>query len=218
MRILLLLITTLFISTVGINSDLVLKEVLAKEETGTLENPIIDSRMTFEEAIKGNCPPEIKEKQVVVDVLYYSFDARIHKGQVVIDGRLAGDIKKIFEAVLKEKFPIKSVIPISDSRFSNDDERSMRANNTSAFNYRPVTGAKTLSNHAYGFAIDINPAQNPYIKNGVTLPPGAVHDGRKPGTLAPDSVIVKTFRSLGWTWGGDWTTLKDYQHFEKALH
>ncbi len=93
----------------------------------------------------------------------------------------------------------------------------MLLNNTSAFNYRCAAGSKKLSMHAYGFAIDINPVQNPYIKGKVVLPPGAVYDIRKSGTLAYNSPVVKTFIRLGWTWGGNWKSLKDYQHFEKVL-
>lgn len=224
MRIFLVIIALFFILTVGVNSDFILKEALAKEETGTMVSPAIDSYMTFEEAMRKECPPEIKKKQAIVDVSYYSFDAQIHKGQVVIDKRLVEDIKRVFGIALKEKFPIMSVIPISNDRFLkdgkwNDDDLSMLSDNTSAFNYRMITGGKkTLSNHAYGFAIDINPVQNPYIKNGIILPPGAIYDERKPGTLTSESVIVKTFLSLGWTWGGNWKTLKDYQHFEKILN
>ena len=93
----------------------------------------------------------------------------------------------------------------------------MLSNNTSAFNYRMVTGGNYLSKHAYGFAIDINPVQNPYIKGDIVLPPDAVYDTSEPGTLANYSPIVKTFIRLGWTWGGNWKSLKDYQHFEKVL-
>lgn len=192
------------------------------QETGTLSNPIIDSDMTFEEATRKDAPPELKEKQEIVSVLYYSFDGKVHKGQVVIDKRLAGDIREVFQIALREKFPVTSVIPISHDRFFkdgkwNDDNLSMLANNTSAFNYRTMTGSKALSKHAYGFAIDINPVQNPYIKGDVILPPGAVYDIHKPGTLTADGPIVKAFLRLGWEWGGNWKTLKDYQHFEKVL-
>lgn len=37
-----------------------------------------------------------------------------------------------------------------------NDNKSMSANNTSAFNYRVISGTKKLSNHSYGLAIDIN--------------------------------------------------------------
>lgn len=210
----------LVIAAIGFNSAAQAKS--AGEETGTLSNPIIDSNMTFEEAIRKGCPPEIKKNLRLIEVSYYSFDGKIHKGQLVADRRLARDIRKVFKIALKEKFPIASVIPISHERFFkdgkyNDDNLSMLANNTSAFNYRVITGGTTLSNHAYGFAVDINPAQNPYIKNGVVLPAGAVYDISEPGTLTPDCAVVRMFLRLGWKWGGNWKTLKDYQHFEKVL-
>jgi hypothetical protein len=57
-------------------------------------------------------------------------------------------------------------------KYDADDDRSMEANNTSAFNCRPITGGTAWSNHSYGRAIDVNPVQNPYISRGGTvLPP-----------------------------------------------
>ncbi len=190
--------------------------------TGNIDNPIIDSNITLSQALRKYAPPALKRRQRLVEVLYYSFDGKIHRGQLVIDERLVKDIQEIFRVVLKTKFPIKSVVPVSHDRFFscgkwNNDGQSMLSNNTSAFNYRRATASKKLSMHAYGFAIDINPVQNPYIKGRVVLPPGAVYDKRKPGTLAPDSPVVKIFIRLGWTWGGNWKSLKDYQHFEKVL-
>ncbi|MDD5116584.1 MAG: M15 family metallopeptidase [Candidatus Omnitrophica bacterium] len=189
---------------------------------GTIENPIVDSNITLAEALRKYAPDEIKERQRILDVLYYSFDGKVHRGQVVIEERLAGDLREVFQAALDTKFPIKSVIPISHERFYRDGEwnsdgQSMLLNNTSAFNYRKVTGGSKLSKHAYGFAIDINPVQNPYIKGNIVLPEGAVYESSKPGTLTGDSPVVKVFKRLGWTWGGEWKTLKDYQHFEKVL-
>lgn len=189
---------------------------------GSLKNPVIDSNITLSQALRKFAPAEIKEKQWLVEVLYYSFDGKIHKGQIIIDKRLAEDIREVFMVALNDKFPINSVIPISHNRFFNngnwnDDNQSMLANNTSGFNYRMVTGGKKLSNHAYGFAVDINPVQNPYIKKDVVLPKGAVYDIKAPGTLTPESSVVKAFKRLGWTWGGEWNSLKDYQHFEKVL-
>lgn len=194
---------------------------LAQSPLGYLENPIIDSSMSLAEALRKESPPEFKERQRLVEVVYYSFDKKIHKGQLVIDERLVEDIQEVFRVALENKFPIASVIPIAHDRFLkngiwNEDDQSMLANNTSAFNYRLVTGGKKLSKHAYGFAVDINPVQNPYIKGDIVLPAGAVYDPNKPGTLTCDSPVVKTFKRFGWTWGGNWKSLKDYQHFEKV--
>ena len=192
----------------------------------TPDVPIIDSNMIEKEAFDGldpKCPDEIRKRQRIVKVKYYSSDNRIHQGQLVIDGEVEKDITTVFELALKEHFPIDSVIPISDKRFRKDarwdDDLSMEANNTSAFNYRLITGSSgRLSKHAYGRAIDINPFQNPYIKGGTILPKGAKYDPHVDGTLTPDHPIVRTFLRLGWEWGGNWTSCKDYQHFEKPLN
>jgi len=191
---------------------------------GTSKHPIIDSKMTESDAFDGldpKCPKEIRERQEVVKLKYYSADGKIHQGQLVIDAALKNDIKKVFALALKERFPIYSVIPISGKRFRKDgrwdDELSMAANNTSAFNYREITGGGRLSNHASGRAIDINPFQNPYIKDGIVLPHGAKYDPSIAGTFTSDHPIVRAFLQLGWVWGGNWTSPKDFQHFEKPV-
>ncbi|MDX6445283.1 MAG: peptidoglycan LD-endopeptidase CwlK [Blastocatellia bacterium] len=192
--------------------------------TGTSKHPIVDSRMTEREAFEGldsKCPADIRKRQKVVKLKYYSSDGKIHQGQLVIDAELKNDIKKVFALALKERFPIYSVIPISDKRFRKDgrwdDELSMEANNTSAFNYREITGGGRVSNHAYGRAIDINTFLNPYIKGDIVLPHGAKYDPSIAGTFTADNLIVRAFLGLGWDWGGNWTSPKDYQHFEKPL-
>ncbi len=199
-------------------SGLNLKERLP----GSIDNPLVDSCITLEEALRKPAPLEFKKRQRLVNVLYYSFDGKVHKGQLIIEQRLVEEIKEVFQIALENRFPINSVIPISHERFLkegsyNDDDQSMMANNTSAFNYRIVTGGKALSKHAYGFAVDINPLQNPYVKGSVILPPEARYDTNAPGTLTPDCPVVKAFKRLGWQWGGEWNSLKDYQHFEKVL-
>lgn len=191
-------------------------------DRGTLKHPVIDSRMTELEAFDGldpKCPDEIRKRQRLVTVKYYSTDKQVHQGQLVIDKELVSDIKQVFKLALKERFPVYSVIPISDKRFRKesrwDDELSMEANNTSAFNYREVTGGGRLSNHAYGRAVDINTFLNPYIKGKIILPHGATYDPGIDGTFTAESSIVREFLRLGWAWGGNWTSPTDYQHFEK---
>ncbi len=183
---------------------------------------IIDSNMSLTDALAGvdaQCLAVICKRQRLVTVKYYGFDKKIHQGQLVIDYELVEDIQTIFAFALEKRFPLQSVIPISDLRFRKnhrwDDNLSMAANNTSAFNYRLSTGSSQLSKHAYGKAIDINPFLNPYIKGTITAPPGATYVPDKAGTFTADHPLVQKFLQLGWHWGGHWKTLKDYQHFEK---
>ena len=197
--------------------------LLIAPATVSAEIPVIvDSAVTREQALEGvasDCPKEILSRQRLVTVRYYSFDGRIHSGQLVVDKDCVADVKKLFDAILDSKFPVTSVIPISHKRFREDgkwsDRLSMEADNTSGFNYRRIAGTDRLSCHASGRAIDINPRLNPWIKNGKTAPANGGYNPAKPGTLTPDHPIVRLLEGLGWTWGGRWESVKDYQHFEK---
>ena len=197
--------------------------LFSQESIGTLNNPIIDSNMTLEQAFEGiskDCPLYIRNRQQLISVKYYSFDNEIHQGQLVIDRDLVNDIEFAFQEALKEKYPINSVIPISYLSFRKDgkwdDNLSMEANNTSCFNYREITGSRSLSLHARGRAIDINPVQNPYINGNVKLPFNSEYNITAKGTLTRENIIVRTLLSRGWVWGGDWASPKDYQHLEKV--
>jgi peptidoglycan LD-endopeptidase CwlK len=180
------------------------------------EQPVIcDSALTLEEALgTQKIPHEIRVSLALINVSYYSFDGRLHQGQLVIHKDLQADVIEVFRELEQNKFPIAKVIPISKYKFS--DQLSMTENNTSAFNYRVIEGTTALSNHALGRAIDINPLLNPYVHNGTVEPPGAKYDPGVPGTIVADGILVKAFKKRGWTWGGEWDSLKDYQHFEKT--
>lgn len=189
---------------------------------GTVADPIVDSKMTDDEAFDGldrRCPKALRDAQKVVAVTYWGFDGKVHRGQLVVDRELEKDVAEVFEVAFKERFPLRSVVPVSAAPFRKDgrwdDDLSMAANNTSAFNYREVTGGGALSKHALGRAVDVNPLQNPYVKGKLTLPPGAKYDPAAPGTLTAEHPVTKAFLARGWEWGGNWTSLKDYQHFEK---
>jgi hypothetical protein len=169
--------------------------------------------MSLDEALAGKeIPKEIKNILALVSVPYLSFDGKICEGQLVVHAEVAQEVREIFEKLLAAQFPIKQVVPVV--AYGWDDDASMAANNTSAFNYRLIFGTDRLSNHSYGRAIDINPVQNPYEqRGGATVPPGARYDIVQAGTITPQ--IAAVFKSYGWQWGGEWNERKDWQHFEK---
>lgn len=176
---------------------------------------IIDSAMSFEEAIKGTHAPEkILKNLTIIDVQYYSFDSKLHQGQLVLRKDRVEEIQKAFEIMRKDKFPVAKCIPIV--KYGWSDDSSMADNNTSMFNYRTIAGTKRLSNHSYGVAIDINPVQNPAVySSGKASPKGAKYDKKAKGTLLANSPVTKYLKQNGWRWGGDWNSLKDWQHFDK---
>lgn len=181
----------------------------------TPQKPIIDSNMTFQEAIKGtSAPKEVIDSLVLLDIDYYSFDNKLHRGQIVVNKAVAEDTKFIFNLMLQNKIPINKMFPMVN--YDWDDDKSMEDNNTSAFNYRFVAGTKRLSNHALGRALDINPQLNPvYYSDGKMSPPNGKRDTTKNYTFTEKHIVVKELKKRGWRWGGDWTSLKDYHHFDK---
>lgn len=188
------------------------------------EPPVVDSALTEREIFAGldpRCPAEVRRRQALVDVTYWSFDGRLHRGQLVLDRALVDDVRAVFEIARRLRFPIGSAIPLADRRFWRggrwSDDLSMAANNTSAFQYRTIAGSRVLSRHALGRALDINPLQNPVVGRRSVAPPGARHDPRAPGTLTADHPIVRELRRRGWQWGGRWRNPRDFQHFEKPV-
>lgn len=175
---------------------------------------IVDCNYSFEEAISElEIPKSISNQLTIIDVEYFSFDNKLHRGQIVLNKKALKDIKEIFEIIREIKFPVNKVIPVRHYNWS--DEASMNDNNSSCFNYRKVKGYKVLSAHSYGMAIDINPLQNPHVKGKIVTPASGKYDVKKAGTILRDSRLVNEFRKRGWQWGGRWRSSQDYQHFEK---
>ena len=175
---------------------------------------ILDSDVSFEQAIANSeIPPEIIEQLTLIHVKYFGFDSRMHIGQLLTNKSCADELYEIFAELYSLKFPIQMVKPISE--FGWSDETSMIANNTSSFNYRKIHGTGYNSLHSIGLAIDINPVQNPQMKQGRAIPSNATYNLTSPGTFLKFSKAVNGFKKKGWRWGGDWANNKDYQHFEK---
>jgi len=145
----------------------------------------------------------------------------VKKGELIVHRDRADEVLEIFRELLVARFPIQQIRFIDD--FGGDDNASMSDNNSSALCVRPVTGTSNRwSQHSYGTAIDINPLVNPYVKGTTILPEaGRAFTDRMgsdvPGMIRPGDACHSAFTKRGWTWGGDWSSLKDYQHFEKPL-
>jgi len=172
--------------------------------------------MTLRKALHNSpAPPDILASQTLLDIPFLNFDGETHIGQLVVHEELAREIAEVFRQILVARFPIYQMLPVA--LFDWSDDASMEANNCSAFNCRLKVGKSELSAHATGRAVDINPRQNPYSAGELKLPVGAIYDPDALGALTPDSAPVRAFESFGWTWGGRWTALKDYHHFEKPV-
>ena len=154
-------------------------------------------------------------------VLHYNKEGEELEGELICHKDIADDLLDIFRKLHEARYPIERMVLVDE--YDADDEASMRANNSSAFNFRFISGTRSLSRHSRGMAIDINPLYNPYVRHrgGRTLvsPENAkVYTDRTeafPYKIERDDLCVRLFKEHGFTWGGDWKNSKDYQHFEK---
>ncbi len=162
--------------------------------------------------IGGGVPDSVRKDLVVLDVPYWDYSGEHRTGRVVCHAAVASDLEGLFDTLFLSGYPLTSVRPVSEFGFS--DSLSMRADNTSSFNWRKVKGTARLSAHAMGLAIDIAPWRNPFEHRRGNRPAGAVRDPKVPGTLSDTSLAVRYLRSRGWWWGGRWASGRDWQHFE----
>ncbi len=160
-----------------------------------------------------------------VGVLYNDFEGNVKEGELICNDAIALDLLEIFEELYRNNYQFEEISLIDT--YGGDDTLSMEHNNTSCFNYRIVDGTDHLSKHAYGLAIDINPFYNPYVvfnKDGsgetYISPKGSeVYADRTkdfPYKIDENDLCYKLFIAHGFTWGGNWNSSKDYQHFQKV--
>jgi len=154
------------------------------------------------------CPVALHDLRLVV-VSHWGFDGRAHTGRLVVRRDAAAPVRRALHALFDARFPIRQMRLIDD--YGASDDRSMAADNTSAFNCRRAAGSSSWSEHAYGRAIDINPRENPMILAGHVFPRNARRRG--PGVIRAGGVAVRAFAAVGWSWGGRWTSPRDSQHF-----
>ncbi|APW66915.1 hypothetical protein LPB137_02640 [Poseidonibacter parvus] len=181
----------------------------------------LSSSQAYQNSSKKNCPVPFKDLKLL-SIKHLGYDGKDKIGELLVHKDISSNVEKIFKELYEIKYPIYQMKLVSN--YNNDDWKSIEANNTSAYNCRVVAGTKKWSNHSYGKAIDINPIENPYIsrKGYISHKESLKYRKRvyKENTLKDRAILlkddeaVKIFKKYGWSWGGDWITIKDYQHFE----
>jgi poly-gamma-glutamate synthesis protein (capsule biosynthesis protein) len=164
---------------------------------------------------RRGCPVPLSKLRLL-RVTHWGFDGRVRRGRLVVHADSARPILTVMRRLFRFRFPIRRMRLVD--AYGADDRRSMRADNTSAFNCREIAGRPGVwSQHAFGRAIDINPIENPYVYGSYVSPPaGRPFADRSPlrkGMIAPRGNVVRIFGRAGWEWGGFWPGAQDYQHF-----
>jgi poly-gamma-glutamate synthesis protein (capsule biosynthesis protein) len=183
---------------------------------GTIKTigPKIKARMV---SWHEGCPVPIARLRLL-ELDHWGFDAKVHHGRLIVHQDSARKVLRVFHKLFDNKFKIRQMWLVD--AYGADDDRSMNADNTSAFNCRFVEGTSRWSEHAYGRAIDINPVENPYVAGSHVSPEKgrryANRSLRLKGMIHAGDKTVRAFRAEGWGWGGAWSGAKDYQHFSAS--
>ena len=177
--------------------------------------PVTDAiRQRMGETWSPRCPVALGDLRYLT-VSFRGFDDRAHTGELVIAADEAEGVVSVFRALFAADFPIEEMrLPTTADL---DAPPTGDGNNTAGLVCRAARGTTSWSAHAYGLAIDVNPFLNPYSKGDVVLPERASayldRSRAQPGIIHDGDLVVREFARIGWSWGGAWTSLKDYQHF-----
>lgn len=162
-------------------------------------------------------------------VLHYNYDHEVQVGEIIVNQKIEKDCLEIFQKLFEAEYPICRMVLI-DNYWTEDsvktDAVSIKKNNTSSFNYRNIPGSTKRSNHALGLAVDLNPYENPYVPTKNGAPDYSSLDEQEyyyamnrnatiEHVITEEDLAYKLFTEHGFFWGGNWKSLKDYQHFEK---
>ena len=167
---------------------------------------------------RPGCPVGLDDLRLV-RARHWGFDGKPRTGRLVVHRDVARDVATVLRRLFEARFPIRRMVPVD--AYGASDFRSIEADNTSAFNCRPVEGTSRWSEHAYGRAIDLNPIENPYVyANGTSSHrasgPYLDRSRYRPGVAVEGGVVVRAFDAVGWSWGGRWSGSRDYQHFSAS--
>lgn len=197
------------------------------ETVDHLEPPTSDGFVATIEPIPGEvlarsswtdeCPVTVEELRYLT-LAHHGFDGKIHTGEMIVNADFAEDVVEVFRRIFEAEFPIEQM---RVTRLDEvDDHPTGDFNETGSFVCRPAVGSGNWSMHAFGLAIDLNPFHNPYWKDDLVIPELASaytdRDDVRPGMILPGDLAVEAFADIGWSWGGDWNTLKDWMHFSAS--
>jgi D-alanyl-D-alanine carboxypeptidase-like protein len=163
---------------------------------------------------RPGCPVPLASLRLL-RLSYWGFDGQVHQGELVVNADAVRAVRTAFRGLFGARYPIHRMRLVE--AYGGSDERSMLADNTSAFNCRGVPGSTAWSQHAYGRAVDLNPFENPEVRGTAVDPPAAAawadRSRTAPAVIHHGDAAWQAFAAAGWTWGGDWSYPLDYQHF-----
>jgi hypothetical protein len=207
------------VKAVAVAGCLLVLAAVAGNASGAFQSSVSRLPPDVRERVNGSswhpgCPVPLRKLRLV-RVSIHKFDDSKQQGHLIVHRAQAHKIVRVFHKLWRADYPVRRMRLVD--AYGADDDRSMAADNTSAFNCRFVAGTSNWSMHAYGKAIDLNPVENPYVSESHVSPEkGAKYADRccHRAIIHSDDEVVRAFASVGWGWGGSWSGgTRDYQHF-----
>ena len=163
------------------------------------------------------CPVDVDDLRYLT-MSHHGFDGKVHTGEMIVNAAEAEGVVEVFRKLFEAGFPIEQMRVVRLEEV--DDHPTGDWNETTSFVCRPAVGSSNWSQHAFGLAIDVNPFHNPYLRGDLVIPELASayidREDVRVGMIFDGDVVVEAFAEIGWAWGGDWNSLKDWMHFSTS--
>ena len=162
---------------------------------------------------RAGCPVHLRDLRLLT-LSHWGFDGKMRTGRLIVHEDVARPMLGVFEP--PRRFPIRKLVPVD--AYGAGDFRSIEADNTSAFNCRYVEGTAGGPSTRTG-------ARSTSIRSRTRA---CREDARHTARASRTSTEVvgdrgwrtragpSCARSIGWGWGGRWTSVQDYQHFSAS--
>jgi hypothetical protein len=160
------------------------------------------------------------DQLVYIKMTFWGFDHQTHIGELITNASVADQLVGVFRKLYKARFPIEEMRVVRRDEVHAPPTGD--TNDTSSFECRQVTLGSTWSQHSYGLAVDVNPFHNPYLRGDIVAPELATsytdRTWKRPGMIMDGDVVTQAFADIGWGWGGQWSSLRDWMHFSQNGH
>lgn len=179
----------------------------------------VPERVARRSSWRPQCPVSLDDLSYV-KMTFWGFDHLPHMGEMLVHAAVAHEIVGVFQKLFAARFPIEEMRVVTLEEVRDWKEKPTGDTNvTSSFECREAVQSSSWSQHAYGLAIDVNPFHNPYARGDLVAPElaSAYLDRTwvRPGMVVEGGAVVRAFDSIGWGWGGRWSSLKDWMHFSQ---
>lgn len=193
-----------------------------KQKTFVATVATVPHRVARRSSWRPECPVTLDQLSYI-KMPFWGFDHLRHTGEMIVSAGVADEVVAAFRRLYEIRYPIEEMRVVTRHEVESWNKTPTGdMNTTSSFECREAAESSHWSQHAYGLAIDINPFHNPYLRGDLVAPELAsayVDRGRvRPGMILEGDGVTEAFDSIGWGWGGRWSSLKDWMHFSQNGH